>query len=53
MQAKLSGNTVDPGLIASMATTKMDAKDGGRPEYMKDRTESLAKMKEGMINATF
>ena len=48
MQKQLSGSDVDAEVIASMAVPKRAAKkDGGRPEYMKDRMESLAKMKEG------
>ena len=53
MQTQLSGSDLDPGLIASMATPHKAAKDGGRPEFMKDRTELLAKMKEGVTNVIF
>lgn len=48
MQRQLSGSDVDAEMIASMAVPKMAGKkDVGRLEYMKERMESLAKMKEG------
>ena len=50
LQNQLSSIGLDPRVTASMVVPNKAAKGGGRPEYMRDRMESLAKMEEGVTN---